>query len=60
MAKKRERIQNPQPFLPEEDGASVASTKKRSKPSKRHQNQDKVVDIYRYGLVDCAYCVVCL
>ncbi|KAK0599923.1 hypothetical protein LWI29_009862 [Acer saccharum] len=43
MAKKRNRNQNPQPFLPEEDVNSVASTKKRSKASKQHQNPDKMI-----------------
>ncbi|TXG73097.1 hypothetical protein EZV62_001676 [Acer yangbiense] len=42
MAKKRNRNQNPQPFLPE-DVNSVASTKKRSKASKQHQNPDKMI-----------------
>ncbi|KAA3458632.1 bystin [Gossypium australe] len=41
MAKnKRERNQNPQPFLADDD--SVASTKKHSKAPKHHQKQDKV------------------
>ncbi|MBA0639791.1 hypothetical protein Goklo_022802, partial [Gossypium klotzschianum] len=40
MAKnKRERNQNPQPFLADDD--SVASTKKHSKAPKHHQKQDK-------------------
>ncbi|KAL5832310.1 hypothetical protein ACOSQ4_017664 [Xanthoceras sorbifolium] len=43
MGKKRNRIQNPQPFLPEDDGNSVASMKKRSKASKHHQDQDKMI-----------------
>ncbi|XP_044503951.1 bystin [Mangifera indica] len=43
MARKRERMQNPQPFLPADDGNSVASSKKRSKPSKRHQKEDKMI-----------------
>ncbi|KAK6247437.1 hypothetical protein QUC31_019002 [Theobroma cacao] len=42
MAKnKRERNQNPQPFLADDD--SVASTKKRSKAAKHHQKQDKMI-----------------
>ncbi|KAJ4726603.1 bystin-like [Melia azedarach] len=43
MARKRERIQNPQPFLPDEDEKSVASSKKRSKAAKHHQKQDKMI-----------------
>ncbi|OMO89056.1 Bystin [Corchorus capsularis] len=39
--KKRERNQNPQPFLADND--SVASTKKRSKAPKHHQKQDKMI-----------------
>ncbi|XVF69243.1 hypothetical protein PTKIN_Ptkin11bG0065500 [Pterospermum kingtungense] len=38
---KRERNQNPQPFLADDD--SVASTKKRSKAPKHHQKQDKMI-----------------
>ncbi|KAH1130559.1 hypothetical protein J1N35_001937 [Gossypium stocksii] len=42
MAKnKRERNQNPQPFLADDD--SVASTKKHSKAPKHHQKQDKMI-----------------
>ncbi|XWS28520.1 hypothetical protein CRYUN_Cryun25bG0076800 [Craigia yunnanensis] len=42
MAKnKRQRNQNPQPFLADDD--SVASTKKRSKAPKDHQKQDKLI-----------------
>lgn len=46
MAKKqkRERFQNPQPFLPSnDDDKSVASSKKRSKAAKHHQKQDKMI-----------------
>lgn len=46
MAKKqkRERFQNPQPFLPSnDDEKSVASSKKRSKAAKHHQKQDKMI-----------------
>lgn len=46
MAKKqkRERFQNPQPFLPSnDDDNSVASSKKRSKAAKHHQKQDKMI-----------------
>ncbi|XWS73844.1 hypothetical protein CRYUN_Cryun02cG0164300 [Craigia yunnanensis] len=42
MAKRtRERNQNPQPFLADDD--SVASTKKRSKAPKHHQKKDKMI-----------------
>ncbi|KAK4856228.1 hypothetical protein QYF36_015434 [Acer negundo] len=44
MAKKRNRNQNPQPFLPE-DVNSVASTKKRSKASKQYQNPEKMISV---------------
>lgn len=46
MAKKqkRERFQNPQPFLPSnDDDKYVASSKKRSKAAKHHQKQDKMI-----------------
>ncbi|GAY55891.1 hypothetical protein CUMW_167580 [Citrus unshiu] len=46
MAKKqkRERFQNPQPFLPSnDDDKSVASSKKRSKAAKHHQKKDKMI-----------------
>ena len=42
MAKKRERHQNPEPFL-KEDTDSIASTKTRTKASKHHQKQQKVI-----------------
>ncbi|ESQ33671.1 hypothetical protein EUTSA_v10007604mg [Eutrema salsugineum] len=42
MAKKRDRIVNTQPFI--SDGASVASSRKRSKVPKTHQQQEKLID----------------
>ncbi|CAI0465381.1 unnamed protein product, partial [Linum tenue] len=42
MAKKRSRLQNPEPFHPEEN-ASVASSKKRSKAPRSHQQQEKTI-----------------
>ncbi|KAG6755235.1 hypothetical protein POTOM_041053 [Populus tomentosa] len=42
MAKKRERHQNPEPFL-KEDTDSIASTKTRTKASKHHQKQQKMI-----------------
>jgi essential nuclear protein 1 len=43
MGKKRERHQNPEPFLPEDTDSIASSTKTRSKVSKHHQKQQKVV-----------------
>lgn len=40
-SKKRDRIVNPEPFLPL--GADAFSSKKRSKPSKHHQTQEKLL-----------------
>ncbi|KAJ6293084.1 hypothetical protein OIU78_025123 [Salix suchowensis] len=42
MAKKRERQQNREPFL-KEDADSIASTKTRTKASKHHQKQQKMI-----------------
>lgn len=42
MAKKRMRHQNPEPFLPE-DNVSVASSKSRSRASKKHQKEEKFI-----------------
>ncbi|XP_059434896.1 bystin-like [Corylus avellana] len=42
MAKKRSRQLNPQPFLADDDEASVAS-KKRSKAPKQHQAEEKLI-----------------
>lgn len=41
MSKKRDRITNPEPFLPL--GADAFSSKQRSKPPKRHQHDAKLV-----------------
>lgn len=43
MAKKRkERIQNPEPFIP--DGTEYAKSKKSSKAPKRHQKEGELID----------------
>ncbi|PKI34766.1 hypothetical protein CRG98_044833 [Punica granatum] len=42
MGKKRARHQNPEPFLPEDNG-TVASSKSRSKASKKHQKEEKLI-----------------
>ncbi|KAK7284160.1 hypothetical protein RJT34_18901 [Clitoria ternatea] len=41
MAKRKERIQNPEPFVP--DGNEAAKSKKRSKPPKQHQKEEKLI-----------------
>ncbi|PON89750.1 Bystin [Trema orientale] len=46
MARKRERLQNPQPFLAEDSKDSVASSRKRSKSRegrKQHQAEEKLL-----------------
>ncbi|CAN0922561.1 ENP1 [Linum grandiflorum] len=43
MAKKRNRLANPEPFLPEEN-ASVASSKKRSKAPRAHQKEEGLIE----------------
>ncbi|CAI9088952.1 OLC1v1023421C1 [Oldenlandia corymbosa var. corymbosa] len=43
MAKKRNRITNPEPFLDDGDSKSTASAKKRPKPPKLHQQQEQVI-----------------
>ncbi|CAH9107522.1 unnamed protein product [Cuscuta europaea] len=43
MAKKRARLTNPEPFLNGADSNSIASTSKRSKAPKSHQEQQKVI-----------------
>ncbi|KAI5605386.1 hypothetical protein BDE02_01G347800 [Populus trichocarpa] len=43
MGKKRERHQNPEPFLPEDTDSIASSTKTRSKVSKHHQKQQKMI-----------------
>lgn len=63
MAKKqkRERFQNPQPFLPSnDDDKSVASSKKRSKAAKHHQKQDKVIFFLFFCFLLGSYLFVCL
>lgn len=42
MAKRKERIQNPEPFVP--DGTELAKSKKRSKAPKKHQTEGKLID----------------
>ncbi|KAL4555271.1 hypothetical protein LXL04_037886 [Taraxacum kok-saghyz] len=41
MAKKRERHQNPEPFLSDDTNKSVS--KKRTKPAKQHQGEEKLI-----------------
>ncbi|KAL7600121.1 bystin [Lactuca sativa] len=41
MAKKRERHQNPEPFLSDDTNKSVS--KKRTKPAKQHQSEEKLI-----------------
>ncbi|KAJ1400271.1 Bystin [Sesbania bispinosa] len=41
MAKRKERIQNPEPFVP--DGTDYAKLKKRSKAPKHHQKEEKLI-----------------
>ncbi|RAL39414.1 hypothetical protein DM860_002947 [Cuscuta australis] len=43
MAKKRDRVTNPEPFLAGADESSKASSRKRSKAPKSHQEQQKVL-----------------
>nr|GMD61839.1 bystin isoform X1 [Ipomoea batatas] len=43
MAKKRARLTNPEPFLTGTDSVSVASSSKRSKAPKSHQQQQKAM-----------------
>lgn len=42
MAKRKDRVQNPEPFVPE--GVEYAKMKKRSKPPKQHQQEGKLID----------------
>ncbi|CAJ2646898.1 unnamed protein product [Trifolium pratense] len=42
MAKRKERIQNPEPFVP--DGTEYAKTKKSSKAAKKHQKEGELID----------------
>lgn len=41
MGKRKERIQNPEPFVP--DGAEYAKSKKPSKAPKQHQKEEKMI-----------------
>lgn len=41
MAKRKERIQNPEPFVP--DGTESVKSKKRSKAPKQHQKENKLI-----------------
>uniref|UniRef100_A0A5B7BTS1 Bystin n=1 Tax=Davidia involucrata TaxID=16924 RepID=A0A5B7BTS1_DAVIN len=41
MAKKRTRYQNPEPFMADDNKSSVS--KKRAKPSKQHQKEEKLI-----------------
>ncbi|WJX61438.1 hypothetical protein P8452_46530 [Trifolium repens] len=42
MAKRKERIQNPEPFVP--DGTEYAKSKKSSKAAKKHQKDGELID----------------
>ncbi|GAU15763.1 hypothetical protein TSUD_235790 [Trifolium subterraneum] len=42
MAKRKERIQNPEPFVP--DGTEYAKSKKSSKAAKKHQKEGELID----------------
>ncbi|CAN1170609.1 ENP1 [Linum perenne] len=44
MAKKRNRLQNPEPFHPEENASVASSSKKRSKAPRNHQKEEKLIE----------------
>ncbi|KAK7267229.1 hypothetical protein RIF29_19894 [Crotalaria pallida] len=44
MGKRKERIQNPEPFIPVSDGTESVKSKKRSKAPKKHQKEGNLIE----------------